>query len=79
MWDLKLLRTSFEACIAVSEFNKKDLRKAGYTCPIAVLPVLVPFKDYNEKYEKNHFRYSKGFTKEFINNMYSKVVDEEYR
>ena len=41
--------------------------------------ILVPFKDYNEKYEKNHFRYSKGFTKEFINNMYSKVVDEEYR
>lgn len=49
LWDLKILRKSFEACIADSEFNKQDLRKSGYTCPIAVLPVLVPFKDYEQE------------------------------
>ena len=41
--------------------------------------VLVPFKEYNEEYEKNHFRYNKGLTKEFINNMYNKVIAKEYR
>ena len=49
LWDLKILRKSFEACIAVSEFNKQDLRKAGYTCPIAVLPILIQFKDYEQE------------------------------
>ena len=41
--------------------------------------IIVPFKDYNEEYEKSHLRYSKGLTREFINNMYNKVIDKEYR
>ena len=49
LWDLKILKASFEACIADSEFNKQDLRRAGYTCPIAVLPILVPFRDYEQE------------------------------
>jgi len=40
---------------------------------------IVPFKDYNDSYEKTHFRYSKGLTKDFINNIYEKVIDEKYR
>ncbi len=47
--DLQLLKNTFEACIADSEFNKQDLRVAGYTCPIAVLPILVPFEDYEQE------------------------------
>lgn len=35
-------------CLAVSEFNKKQLLKAGYTCRIDVLPVLIPFRDYEK-------------------------------
>lgn len=38
----------FDSCIADSEFNKKDLIKAGYKCPIYVCPVLVPFDDYKQ-------------------------------
>ena len=47
--DLNLLKNAFESCIAVSEFNKQDLRRMGYTCPIAVLPILVPFEDYDQE------------------------------
>lgn len=36
-------------CLAVSEFNKKQLQKAGYTCRIDVLPILIPFRDYEKK------------------------------
>lgn len=36
-------------CIADSEYNKKDLQNAGYTCPIEVNPVLVPFHDYDRQ------------------------------
>ncbi|MDR0558059.1 MAG: glycosyltransferase [Treponema sp.] len=33
-------------CLAVSEFNKRDLEKMGYACPIDVLPILIPFEEY---------------------------------
>ncbi len=36
-------------CLAVSSFNKDDLRKAGYHCKIDVLPVLIAFEDYKQK------------------------------
>ena len=40
---------------------------------------LIPFKDYNETYEKNHYRYSYGLTNKFITNMYESVIDAKYR
>jgi len=40
---------------------------------------IIPFKDYTEAYEKTHYRYEKGLTKEFINNIYTNVINEEYR
>jgi glycosyltransferase involved in cell wall biosynthesis len=33
-------------CLADSEFNKRDLERMGYACPIDVMPILVPFEDY---------------------------------
>ena len=36
-------------CLADSEFNKQALLEMGYTCPIAVRPVLIPFSDYAKK------------------------------
>ena len=33
-------------CIADSEFNKQDLLSLGFTCPIDVCPILIPFQDY---------------------------------
>ena len=49
MKDLHRLKDTFEACIADSEYNKQDLIRAGYTCPIVVLPILVPFEDYEQE------------------------------
>ena len=40
---------------------------------------LIPLDDYSEDYEKSHFRYNKGLTKEFIYNTYNKIIDEKYR
>lgn len=46
---LRRLNKTFECCIADSEFNKKDLIASGFTCPIDVMPVLIPLEDYNKK------------------------------
>ncbi len=35
-------------CVADSDFNRQDLRKMGYTCPIDVCPILIPFEDYDQ-------------------------------
>lgn len=34
-------------CIADSEYNKNDLLKMGFTCPIKVCPIIIPFEDYD--------------------------------
>ncbi len=44
--NLKEIQPIFSACFADSGYNKQDLIKAGYRCPIAVLPILIPFEDY---------------------------------
>ncbi len=46
---LRELKNVFECCIADSEYNKQDLIREGYTCPIVVLPILVPFEDYEQE------------------------------
>ncbi|MBE6970005.1 MAG: glycosyltransferase [Ruminococcaceae bacterium] len=45
--ELHRLRHSFDYCIADSDFNRRCLVEAGYTCPIDVCPVLIPFSDYD--------------------------------
>lgn len=37
------------AIIAASDYNKEDLKTSGYTCPIEVCPILIPFEDYEKK------------------------------
>ena len=39
---------------------------------------LVPFEQYDEFYEKTHYRYNLGFNKEFINGLYD-VVNKELK
>ena len=46
---LKHLAGKMDYCLADSDFNKSDLRKAGFTCPIDVRPILIPFADYEKK------------------------------
>ncbi|MDD6788761.1 MAG: glycosyltransferase family 4 protein [Lachnospira sp.] len=38
-----------ERAIAISRFDAQDLRRLGYTCPIDVVPILIPFDDYAQK------------------------------
>lgn len=45
---LRTLKDLFECCLTVSEYNRQDLRKEGYTCPIGVLPILIPFAEYKQ-------------------------------
>ena len=40
---------------------------------------LIPYNEYTKNYEESHYRYSYGLTREFIDNMYSNVIDEKYR
>ena len=57
------LADKVDYCLADSEFNKKDLIKLGYQCPINVMPILIPFSDYDkEPDEKTVKRYSDGRT-----------------
>ena len=45
----KLLAKQAQFCFADSEYNKQDLISMGYTCPIEVLPILIPFEDYKKE------------------------------
>lgn len=57
------LADKVDYCLAVSEFNKNDLIKMGYTCNIDVLPVIIPMSDYDKKPDKGVIReYSDGYT-----------------
>lgn len=47
--EAKILASYADYCLAVSEFNKKDLLAMGYKCPIDILPILITFKDYEKK------------------------------
>lgn len=52
-----------QRCIAVSEYNKQDLLEAGFTCPIDVCPILIPFEDYQQAPSQAVLdRYNDGWT-----------------
>lgn len=44
--ELALMKNTFDYCIADSDFNRQDLIRMGYRCPIDVVPILIPFDDY---------------------------------
>ena len=52
----KHLAAAAEYVLADSEFNKEDLLKMGYQCPIDVLPILVAFDDYKKKPSEKLFQ-----------------------
>lgn len=45
---VEYLADKVDYCLAVSEFNKQDLLNMGYKCKIDVLPILIPFRDYDK-------------------------------
>lgn len=46
---ISMVREAADYCLAVSEYNKKELVEAGYTCDIDVLPILIPYADYEKE------------------------------
>ena len=44
----RYLKDKVDYCLADSEFNKQNLIDMGYTCPIDVLPIVIPMKDYQK-------------------------------
>jgi len=48
IYEIKQLNDVFDHCLAVSDFNRKDLVSYGYKCPIDVRPILIPFEDYDK-------------------------------
>lgn len=59
----KQLNKNIDYCLAVSEFNKKDLERYGYSCPIDVLPIVIPFEDYDKEFDQETYKkYNDGCT-----------------
>ncbi len=57
------MRDAVDGCIADSEFNRRELQKMGYTCPIDICPILLPFRDYSQQPDADIMRrYSDGHT-----------------
>lgn len=45
---VKYLSDKVEYCLADSGYNKNELLKMGYSCPIDVRPILIKFEDYRQ-------------------------------
>ncbi|MBR2067469.1 MAG: glycosyltransferase, partial [Solobacterium sp.] len=46
--EVKRLKDAFDYCICDSEYNKQELLDFGYSCQIDVVPILIPFEDYQK-------------------------------
>lgn len=58
----RMLAGRTEYVLADSEFNRLDLVHMGYQCPMDVLPVLIPFSDYDRAYDKEVVKkYTDGY------------------
>ncbi len=55
------LRDKVDYCLADSAYNKSELLRMGYACPIDVLPILIRFEDYKQSPAKTIMnRYGDG-------------------
>lgn len=46
---IKSMKDAIDYGMVDSEQNKKDLEQMGYECPISVVSILIPFKDYEQQ------------------------------
>lgn len=46
---VRFLKDYIQYGVSVSDFNRHDLRKLGYRCPIDTCPILIPFSDYDQE------------------------------
>ncbi len=53
---IKYLKDKVDYCLADSDYNKQELIKMGYNCPIDVRPILIKFEDYKQTPDSNIIR-----------------------
>lgn len=46
--ELVEMKNIFDYCWSASSYSKKELLDVGYKCPLAVLPILIDYNDYNQ-------------------------------
>ncbi len=46
--EMKRLVSVFSRGVADSDYNRQDMRKMGFQCPIDVCPILIPWEDYEK-------------------------------
>ncbi len=46
-WEMKTVAPDFSYAVADSDYNRQDMRRLGFRCPIDVCPVVIPFSDYD--------------------------------
>ncbi len=46
---LEFLKDKFDYVIGDSQYNVDELKEIGFDCPMKVLPILIPFEDYEKK------------------------------
>jgi glycosyltransferase involved in cell wall biosynthesis len=50
-------------CYADSTFNMQDLQAMGYKCNFSIVPIQIPFRDYDKKPDQNTLaKYQDGYT-----------------
>lgn len=47
--EVKDLKDTFEGGCCDSQYNLDELRSYGFTCPLSVRPILIPFEDYKKE------------------------------
>ena len=50
---IRRLSDQFRYCVADSDYNRFELRQMGYSCPIDVCPIMIPFEDYENEPDRN--------------------------
>ena len=58
---IRYLSDRVDYCIADSEYNRQELLRMGYRCPVEVCPVVIPFEDYRQEADRRVLRqYGEG-------------------
>ena len=58
--EMQLIARAFPYGIADSDFNRQDMRKLGFKCPIDVCPIVIPLADYDKEPDKDVLKKYRG-------------------
>lgn len=58
--EIRALNKAFDRCVCDSDYNRQELRRMGYECPIDVCPIVIPFEDYDKEPDAETLRKWQG-------------------